>query len=239
MEFVSRLALYKKFFFSWLRYLQFMDFGVLKAMADIQSKASDKLLYQGEASFMEMLTSYKSLVESLSLMRKAGGTMKTYLKGPVTGNLIEFSDQQHLDKDAGDGDGLPVFSTLSVYTHEMLAQELLDMFIAEIKIKWLVISELHRLLYLGVDVHHPKRVDSKKLMDNVHTEAAVKLPWLLDTRLEHDSVVSTQQGPGYSVKREVFQVYLTAWLTEVNVRKSRKDEILKLISEDMQFSIQG
>ncbi|MCO5560798.1 hypothetical protein L7F22_014418 [Adiantum nelumboides] len=162
--------------------------------------------------------------------------MRTYLKGPATGNLIEFSDQQHLDKDAGDGDGLAVFSTLSVYTHEMLSQELLDMFIPEIKIKWLIISELNSLLYMGVDDHHPRKLDSLKLMDKVHAEAALKLPWLFDTRLEHDAVVPTHQRPGYSVKREVLQVYLTAWLTEVNIRKGRKDEILKVVTKTV---IQG
>lgn len=206
-------------------------------MNGIHSKAHTKLLYLGEASFLDLLTSYKSLVESLTAMQKAKGAMRTYLKGPVTGPFVEFTDQQHLDSDAGDGDGLAVFSALSVYTHEMLAQELLDMFIAEIKIKWLVILELYFLLYSGVDDY--KKAETKKLMYGAHVESASKLPGIFDGELEHDAFVATQQGSGGNVKREVLEVYLTAWLAEVNIRNSRKSEILRVVSEEMQFAIQG
>ncbi|KAH7315431.1 hypothetical protein KP509_21G049200 [Ceratopteris richardii] len=117
------------------RYVEVMDFGVLKEMVGIKAKANDKLFYQGELCFMGILTSFKCLIESISGMRKAKETMRTYLKGPVTGHLVEFSDERCLDSDAGDGDGIAVFSTLSVDSHEMLAQELINMFVAEIKIK--------------------------------------------------------------------------------------------------------
>lgn len=212
-----------------------MDFGVLKAMKGIQANSCKKFFHQGEVSFMELLKKFKELVENLSAMLKAKGRMRAYLRRP-SGNLVEFSDQRHLSEDTGDGDGLPVFSALSVSTHEMLAQELIDMFVTEIKIKWLIVSELHSLFYSGVEVDSTKKVASTELMQNIYVETTLKLPEIFNK--EHDAL-SMQQGSGAKVKREVLQVYLTAWLAEVNIRKSRKDEILRVVSEEMQCTIQG
>lgn len=214
-----------------------MDFGVLKAMKGIQANARRKYFHQGEVSFMELLKKFKELVENLSAMLKAKGRMRAYLRRP-SGSLVEFSDRQHLSEDTGDGDGLAVFSALSVSTHEMLAQELIDMFMAEIKIKWLIVSELHSLFYSEVEIDSTKKAVSTELMHNIYVETTLKLPEIFNKEHEHDAF-SMQQGSGAKVKREVLQVYLTALLAEVNIRKSRKDEILRVVSEEMQCTIQG
>lgn len=219
------------------RYVESLDFGVLKAMDGIQANARKKYLHRGEASFVGLLKSFKELVENLSAMLNAKGRMRAYLKGPSSGNLVEFSDQRHFIEDAGDGDGLAVFSVLSVSTHEMLAQELVDLFVAEIKVKWLIVSELHSVFYSGADVDCAKVEASTKLMQNVYVETSSKLPEVFNKENQHISLPS-QQGSQAQVKREVLQVYLTAWLAEVNVRKSRIDQILRVVSEEMQCSLQ-
>lgn len=221
------------------RYVESMDFGVLQTMKDIRARACRKFFLQGEGSCMELLRSYKELVESLSMMLRAKESMRTYLKGPTSGPLVEFSDRQHLSEDTGDGDGLAVFSALSLSTHEMLAEELINMFLSEIRIKWLIVSELHSLLYSEKVDDHLRKQTSEEMMHNIFLETNLKIGHIIFGEQEHDLARTVQQGSGVKVKREVLQVYLTAWLAEVNIKKSRKDEVLKSASEEIQFSLSG
>jgi hypothetical protein len=74
-------------------------------------------------------------VTALNLMLQISKSMRTYIKGSGDGPIIEFSNEPSLDGDNGDGAGVPVFATLPLSAFEMLADEVVTMYEAELKVK--------------------------------------------------------------------------------------------------------
>ncbi|KAJ7555739.1 hypothetical protein O6H91_05G052700 [Diphasiastrum complanatum] len=125
------------------RYLPTLDLGALHDMVNIREKAHLKLLHQQEGYFDQLLEIYQDLVKIICRMTEASKSMRTYVKGPINRPLVEFSSDQKLDGDFGDGGGAVIFSTLSLQSFERLAEELVAMFVSELNVKRLLISEMH------------------------------------------------------------------------------------------------
>ncbi|XP_035818092.1 uncharacterized protein [Zea mays] len=164
-----------------------MDLGVLKDMPGIRDKANSKLALREEQYSGMLLSAYKEM----------------------------FSDRQDNLNDSGDGGGAPVFKWFSVLEFESLAQELVQMFVSEQKLKRLLLLE-----FLSI-----------ALKEGV--ELQTSLNWgdeLYDERLG-------SQRPGNLPLHEVLQVYLTTWHANMNINRSRIGEIFELVEEEMKIKL--
>ncbi|KAG8074022.1 hypothetical protein GUJ93_ZPchr0006g43214 [Zizania palustris] len=222
------------------RYMPGMDLGVLKDMPGIREKASDKLARREEQCRSMLLSAYKEMVLAIVDLVKASRSMRCYSKVAQNSPLIRFTERQDDMNDSGDGGGTPVFKWFSVLEFENLAQELVEMFVSELQLKRLFVLEfLSVTLKEGVE-HDGSLEWSDELFDGefnefqsigLHSEDSYPLPknW--------SAGVSQAGQPSQTPSHEIFQVYLTSWLANVNIKTSRIDEIFELVGEEMQIKL--
>ncbi|XP_066383885.1 uncharacterized protein [Miscanthus floridulus] len=188
------------------------DFGVLKDMPGIRDKANSKLARREEQYSGMLLSAYKEM----------------------------FSDRQDDLNDSGDGGGAPVFKWFSILEFESLAQELVEMFVSEQKLKRLLLLGFLSIT-LNEGVEHQTSLDwGDELYDGESNELqsiglqsgdTYQLPenWSAD--------ILGSQRPGNTPSHEVLQVYLTTWHTNMNIKLSRIDEIFELVKEEMEIKL--
>ncbi|KAH9300461.1 hypothetical protein KI387_012044, partial [Taxus chinensis] len=228
------------------RYIPTMDMGILKEMDGICDRAQSKLLRQQEDYLHKLLSCYKDLVDAVLDMSNASKSMRTYVKGSAGNPLVEFCNNFGLDGDYGDGGGIAIFSTLSVQYFEKLGEELVEMFVLELKVKRLLVVAFHAIVCNEAQEIHPNSVmgwseelypgefNNVKNFTDIFKIDYSTLPPRLDW-LEFDESVHRQSK--LHPRREVLEVYLTAWLAEVNVKQSRIDEIISMVQEEMQITL--
>ncbi|XAR71170.1 hypothetical protein NMG60_11028307 [Bertholletia excelsa] len=223
------------------RYMNSMELGALSDMPDIKKKAAWKLFKQQEMHQSKLLSSYKDMVAIVMHMVNASRSMRSYLKGAGS-PLVQFSNFSEDNSDSGDGGGIPVYTFWSVSSFEQLAQELVQMFTLELNLKRLLVVELlsinsqEDLISNGVcwlDELYPGESDDLCVCGLYSKEVCEPLEPKLRDR---DSKVPVEQ-PNHKPEAEVLQVYLTAWLAEVNIDMYRVEEIFAVVGEEMHVSL--
>lgn len=205
------------------RYMKDMELGVLSDMADIQKKACAKLLKQQILHQDKLVSSYKDMVTTVVNMVNTSQTLRCFLKGGTSSPLIQFSSISEDTNDNGDGGGIPVFTFWSISTFEKIAQELVQMFKLELYLKRLLVIEF---LSLGIK----EDPINKRLCwsDEIYEGEFGNLSMCnLDHREASESTSNCQPDS------DVLRVYLTAWLTDVNIDKLRVDDIFSEVGEEM------
>ncbi|AQL08781.1 Stellacyanin [Zea mays] len=188
------------------------DLGVLKDMPGIRDKANSKLVLREEQYSGMLLSAYKEM----------------------------FSDRQDNLNDSGDGGGAPVFKWFSILEFETLAQELVQMFVSEQKLKRLLLLEfLSIALKEGVELQTSLNWGDE-LYDGESNE-------LQSIGLQSGDAYSPpenwcaerlgSQRPGNLPLHEVLQVYLTTWHANMNINRSRIGEIFELVEEEMKIKL--
>ncbi|WVZ55978.1 hypothetical protein U9M48_006571 [Paspalum notatum var. saurae] len=216
------------------------DLGVLKDMPGIRDKASSKLaLREGQYRGM-LLSAYKEMVLQLSYLVKASRSMRCFSKATPNRSITQFSDCQDDLNDSGDGGGAPVYRWFSILEFESLAQELVEMFVSELKLKRLLVLEL-LLLTFKQGLEHQTSLDwgdelydgEQNKLQSIGLQSGETCPlpenWCAD--------ISGGQRPVNPPSHEVLEVYITTWLANVNINISRVDEIFGLAEEDMQIKL--
>ncbi|XP_066383884.1 uncharacterized protein [Miscanthus floridulus] len=216
------------------------DFGVLKDMPGIRDKANSKLARREEQYSGMLLSAYKEMVRQLSYLVKASHSMRRFSKATPNCSIMQFSDRQDDLNDSGDGGGAPVFKWFSILEFESLAQELVEMFVSEQKLKRLLLLGFLSIT-LNEGVEHQTSLDwGDELYDGESNELqsiglqsgdTYQLPenWSAD--------ILGSQRPGNTPSHEVLQVYLTTWHTNMNIKLSRIDEIFELVKEEMEIKL--
>lgn len=228
-----------------LRYLQSMDLGVLEEMDGIRNKVQVKLQRQQEGFLEQLLASYSGLVTALNLMLQTSKSMRTYIKGSGDGPIIEFSNEPSIDGDNGDGAGVPVFATLPLSAFEMLADEVVAMYEAELKVKWLLVSELYSIVYPEAKVDLSQEglenfcKSEMEFRDTTEekTSLLTGLPNLVAKsdfwNMSWSQVIDlTKKQPKGELHRDTLQVYLTTLLAEVNIDKNRIEDITVMVNDE-------
>ncbi|KAK4749618.1 hypothetical protein SAY87_027067 [Trapa incisa] len=219
------------------RYMPSMDLGVLKDMADIRKKACQKLFRQQELYQSKLTSSYQDMITALVNMITAWRSMRCYLKGGTSSPLIRFSYIAEDKSDNGDGSGTPVFTFLSIPCFENLAEELVEMFKSELFVKRLIVFELccagHKASYIK-DLNWSNELYSGEFNDlafcNLYSSKTHELlpPKMKGCRCDMPSEKHCSQ-----LTQETLQVYVTAWLAEVNIDMQRVREIFSIVGEEM------
>ncbi|KAK7388883.1 hypothetical protein VNO78_23710 [Psophocarpus tetragonolobus] len=226
------------------RYMPDMQLGVLSDMPDIRNRACLKLFKRQELQRSKLLLSYKDMVGIVSEINKVSRSMKCFCKGSNNGPLLQFSynsADQSDSGDAGDGGGIPVFAFCSITSHEKFAEELVQMFSLELRLKRLLVLEF---MSIGYDTSTVKQLhwstqlyadEFKDLRDcNLYCEATKGPvpPRLRDGKSDIDALrFDNQPNP------EVLQVYLTTWVADVNIDTLKVNEIFAVVGEEMHVSI--
>jgi len=215
-----------------------MDLGVLKDMPGIRDKASSKLARREEQYCDILVSSYKIMVRALCCLVKASSSMRCFSKVSPNDSVAQFSEQQDDLNDSGDSGGAPVFKWFSILEFESFAQELVEMFVSDLKLKRLLVLELLSVTFKE-GVEHETLLDwGDELYDGESNElqsiglqsgGTCPLPenWCTD--------ISGSRRSGNPPSYEVLQVYLTAWLANVNINNSRIGEIFELVEEEMKI----
>jgi len=215
-----------------------MDLGVLKDMPGIRDKASSKLVRREEQYRDRLVLSYKNMVGALCCLVKASRSMRCFSKVSPNDSVAQFSERQDDLNDSGDGGGAPVFKWFSILEFESFAQELVEMFVSDLKLKRLLVLELLSVTFKE-GVEHETLLDwGDELYDGESNElqsiglqsgGTCPLPenWCTD--------ISGSRRSGNPPSYEVLQVYLTAWLANVNINNSRIGEIFELVEEEMKI----
>ncbi|AQL08803.1 uncharacterized protein [Zea mays] len=217
-----------------------MDLGVLKDMPGIRDKANSKLALREEQYSGMLLSAYKEMVCQLSYLVEASHSMRCFSKAAPNCSITQFSDRQDNLNDSGDGGGAPVFKWFSVLEFESLAQELVQMFVSEQKLKRLLLLEfLSIALKEGVELQ-----TSLNWGDELYDGESNKLQSI---GLQSGDAYSPpenwcaerlgSQRPGNLPLHEVLQVYLTTWHANMNINRSRIGEIFELVEEEMKIKL--
>lgn len=217
-----------------------MDLGVLKDMPGIRDKANSKLALREEQYSGMLLSAYKEMVRQLSYLVEASHSMRCFSKAAPNCSITQFSDRQDNLNDSGDGGGAPVFKWFSILEFETLAQELVQMFVSEQKLKRLLLLEfLSIALKEGVELQTSLNWGDE-LYDGESNE-------LQSIGLQSGDAYSPpenwcaerlgSQRPGNLPLHEVLQVYLTTWHANMNINRSRIGEIFELVEEEMKIKL--
>ncbi|KAL5653278.1 hypothetical protein ACJX0J_038736, partial [Zea mays] len=202
------------------------DLGVLKDMPGIRDKANSKLVLREEQYSGMLLSAYKEMVRQLSYLVEASHSMRCFSKAAPNCSITQFSDRQDNLNDSGDGGGAPVFKWFSILEFETLAQELVQMFVSEQKLKRLLLLEfLSIALKEGVELQTSLNWGDE-LYDGESNE-------LQSIGLQSGDAYSPpenwcaerlgSQRPGNLPLHEVLQVYLTTWHANMNINRSSDD----------------
>ncbi|KAL3528457.1 hypothetical protein ACH5RR_007779 [Cinchona calisaya] len=224
------------------KYLDAMELGVLSDMPGIRRNASLKLSKQQEVHHNKLVSSYKDMMAVVTGMVNASRSMRCYLKGTTNSPLTQFSHFAQNQNDPGDGGEVPVFAFWPISLFEKVADDFVQMFISELNLKRLLliellslgderISEINSLRWSGE--LYPGEFDDLRTC-NLYSKGDCKpvLPSLKKGKVENPSV-----QPGHQQDRDVLQIYLTTWIAEVNIERSRVDEIFAIIGAEMHVTL--
>ncbi|KAH0895522.1 hypothetical protein HID58_045090 [Brassica napus] len=216
-----------------------MKFGALSDMVGIKEKTLKKLSKQQSSCRIKLLSSYKEMVAVVVEMVNVSSSLRCYMK-PSSGSIIQFSGSKEDSDDAGDCGGIPVFNFLNVSAFEKMAEELVEMFKREVMLKRLLVMELVSLscevpqpvkLSWSAELYHGEFDDlSKCSLYSMEVDEPI-LPRLREDNLGISSVSHTNQPTS-----EILQIYLTAWLAEINIDSHRVDEILAMAGEEIRLT---
>lgn len=222
------------------RYMNAMDLGVLSDMPDIRKKACCKLFKQQELHQRKLLSSYKDMVAVVVHMVNTSRSMRSFNKG-TSSPLVQFSSFSEDKNDKGDGGGIPVYAFWSISSFEDLAYELVQMFRLELNLKRLLVVELlsisseefpvNRVCWL--DELYTGEFDDLCTCHLYSNEVGEPVP----PKIEGWKSDSPAEQSNCQLDEEVLQVYLTTWLTEVNIDTYRVDEIFATVGEEMHVSL--
>jgi len=177
-------------------------------------------------------------------MSNASTSMRTYVKRSANSPLMEFCNDSGLDGDTGDGGGIAIFSYLPLQYFENLGEELVEMFVSELK--RLLVVEFHSIVYNEAqdvlprtgtcwnEEIYPGEFDSVKNLNNFFAQDSSVLHPGLNVLEVDDNVLGLSKG---QPRREILQVYLTTWLAEININNSRIEEIIAMVGEEMQITL--
>ncbi|CAA7393462.1 unnamed protein product [Spirodela intermedia] len=227
------------------RYMPEMNLGVLKDMPMIRENACEKLERKQELCQRKLLSSYKDLVDAVSQFTKARDSMRCYLKGSSASPLVQFSQLSQDNDDPGDGGGVPVFTSWALPYFEKLAQELIDMFAVEISLKRLIVLQLLSIACQDAQgAQADERNWSIELYEGEFNDLnTVDLlcrerfqpnpPRIRGFQSNNPATEQINRNP----TRETLHVYLTAWISDVNVDIMRVDEIFGMVEDEMQLKL--
>ncbi|XP_042483990.1 uncharacterized protein LOC122064345 [Macadamia integrifolia] len=225
------------------RYMPAMDLGVLTDMPDIRNRACYKLALQQEFHGRKILSSYKDMVAVVAHMVNTCSSMRRFLKGPSGSPHVQFSSYSEDKNDSGDGGGIPVFTFWPIPFFENLGQELFQMFALELSLKRCLLVELLSLScekfpqesdgLCWSNELYPGEFNDLTISNLYSKETCQPLPPRLKGCESGDPrTVRSNQQP----REEILQVYITAWLAEVNIDMYRVDEIFATVGEEMHVS---
>nr|KAJ0206451.1 hypothetical protein LSAT_V11C500236950 [Lactuca sativa] len=183
--------------------------------------ASELVLHQDE-----LISSYKDMVTTVVNMVNTSASMRCFLKGATNSPFIQFSSTSEDTNDNGDGGGIPVFTFYPISTFEKLAWEMVEMFKLELYLKRLLVIEF-------LSLRSKEDPINKRLCwsDEIYEGEFGNLS---RCNLDHrEAPESTFVQPNFQPDSDILQVYLTAWLTDVNIDKLRVDDIFSEVGEDM------
>lgn len=223
-------------------YMDAMELGVLSDMPGIRGNASLKLSKQQEIQRNKLLSSYKDMVGVVTQMVNTSRSMRCYLKGTTNSPLAQFSFFAENQNDTGDGGGVPVFTFWPISFFEKVADDFVRMFISELNLKrWLLvellcigderISEINSLCWSG-ELYLGEFDDLRACTLYSEKDCKPVLPSLRKGKVENPSV-----QPTHKQDRDVLQIYLTTWIAEVNIERSRVDEIFAIIGAEMHITL--
>ncbi|KAK1407346.1 hypothetical protein QVD17_38960 [Tagetes erecta] len=213
------------------RYMKDMELGVLSDMPDIQTKACMKLLKQQVVHRDNLLSSYKEMVGTVVNMVNTSMSLRCYLKAETNSPLIQFSNSSNDTNDNGDGGGIPVFIFWSISSFEKLAGELVQMFKLELKLKRLLVID-----FLSLRSKEDSIIKRLCWTDEIYQGEFDDLSRCnLDCREASESAPSKLDNG--QLDPDVLQIYLTAWLTDVNIDKQRVEDIFSEVGEEMHVNL--
>ncbi|XP_042446872.1 uncharacterized protein LOC122031794 isoform X2 [Zingiber officinale] len=209
------------------RYMSSVNLGAANDMPEIREKACQKLAHKQETYGNYLLSSYKNMVLTVAELVKSAHSFRCFLKGPVAGPLSQFGDSPEHENDSGDGGGVPVFTLFSISQFENLAWELVEMFVSELSLKRFLVVEFLSLrcegagrgnkiqwsdeLYIGeFDELKISGLCTENNIPPLFPQLRGQLSWSpLDTKEYH------------LMSSDVLQVYLMAWISDVNINVHR------------------
>ncbi|KAJ0924031.1 hypothetical protein HanPSC8_Chr05g0223551 [Helianthus annuus] len=222
------------------RFMKDMELGVLSDMPDIQKKACWKLLKQQVVHRDNLLSSYKEMVGTVVNMVNTSMSLRCFLKGGINSPLIQFSNSSNDTNDNGDGGGMPVF-IFGLYLLSKLASELVQMFKLELNLKRLLVIE-----FLSLKSKEDSIIEKLCWSDEIYQGELDDLSRCnLDCREASESASTKLDGfvsenikqPNCQPDSDVLQIYLTAWLTDVNIDKKRVEDIFSEVGEEMHVNL--
>ncbi|KAK1394049.1 Cyclin-dependent kinase 2-interacting protein [Heracleum sosnowskyi] len=224
------------------RFVNARDLGVLSDLPGIIKKASFKLSKQQELHRSKLLASYRSMVAIVNQMMTIGASMRCFPKGPDNSSMLQFSNSSVDATDAGDGGGVPPFTFWSISSFEKLAEELIQMFTMELNLKRLLV--IHFISMSSEDVQHNIELswmdelyigefDDLRKCNLYSIEACTPLLPKVKGRNTDKLKLHTENR----LDADVLQVYLTTWLSDVNIDKYRLDEIFTSVGEEMNVTL--
>lgn len=223
------------------RYIPSMELGVLSDMPDIRKKALSKLFIQQELHRSKFLSSYKDMVAVVTHMVNTSKSMRCFLKGTSGSSIVQFSSSSEEGNDTGDGGGIPIFTFWSIYPFEKLAEECVQMFALELNLKRLLVMELLSIRSEAPQVEklcwtdelYPGELDDLSICGLYLKETCEPiLPRLRDKKSDMPAVVDNCKP-----NQAILQVYLTTWLTDLNIDSQRVDEIFETVGEEMHVKL--
>ncbi|WOL01438.1 hypothetical protein Cni_G10154 [Canna indica] len=224
-------------------YMPAMDLGALKDMPRIRQKACEKLARKQDMYGKLLVSSYKNMVLAVAELIKSARSIRCYLKGPIASPLAKFGENPEHENDLGDGGGIPVFSSFSISQFENLAQELVDMFVSELSLKRFLVVELLSIRH----VEGQGQIGRLKWSDELYTGEFQDLT--IANLLSKDYIEPTLphisgQNPcrlstkgDYLLSSDVLKVYLTAWISDVNIDTTRISDIFTIVEAETQIKL--
>ncbi|EPS72003.1 hypothetical protein M569_02757 [Genlisea aurea] len=221
-----------------IRYLNEMEYGVLRDMPNIQEKAGSKLSRQQELCNAKLLSSYKDMVRFTVNMASVCKSMRCYLSKSTNSMLIQFSSSPDDEENgAGDLEGIPVFAFYSIASFEERAWEVVHMFISELILKRLLVLEflsLHRdaVEREWADEFYDGEFDDLRML-NLYSDQvkAPVTPPCKSSSASFNFIQSKQQKQQQG--SSVLQIYLTIWMVNVNIDECRVEEIFGIVGSEM------
>ncbi|XP_076905126.1 uncharacterized protein LOC143560794 [Bidens hawaiensis] len=221
------------------RFMKDMELGVLSDMPDIQKKACGKLLKQQVVHRDNLLSSYKEMVAIVVNMVNTSTSLRCFLNRETNSPLVQFSNSSSDTNDNGDGGGIPVFIFSSISYFEKLGWELVQMFKLELNLKRLLVIEFLSLrskedsvierLCWSDEIYQGEFDDLSRCKLDIR-EASESVPTKLNGFISENNNI---KQPNCQLDSDVLQIYLTAWLTDVNIDKQRMEDIFSEVGEEM------
>ncbi|XP_078430209.1 uncharacterized protein LOC144702161 isoform X2 [Wolffia australiana] len=216
------------------RYMPDMNLGVLKDMPMIREHSCEKLARKEELCQRNLLCSYKEMVDALCQSVKARGSMRCYMKGPSSSPLIKFSQLSQDSDDPGDGAGVAVFISWPLTYFDqghfiwqrLIVQQLVFIGCHETQEAQTSEQSWPNELYDG-------ELDDLATVNLLCKETFQPTPPRIRGFLSDDPAMwKISRMP----TRETLQVYLTAWIADLNIDTMRVDEIFRMVEEEMQLT---